>query len=162
MMTNHNLISSFELDSLLNPILGYHSCILGLFDFYKSNAVVVEGKIQNWEKMNDIDILNNINIWKYKFNDVIIVNDSTIINNEAFYVKKEKLSDFVTNYLSDYGECFFNSDIFFIPVGIGKIISFNHDGYKLNYNLPVELTSDGFKKYNDLIINKAREKNSER
>ncbi|HHZ8506206.1 TPA: hypothetical protein ACWL6U_003746 [Morganella morganii] len=157
-MTNHNLISSFELESILKPILGYNPCILGLFDFYKDSSVIVEKMIPQWESMNDVDILKEININKYTFTDIIIVNDRTMVKNEAFYIKKKNLNYFIVNYLSDFGECFFNGDVFFIPIGIDKIICFNHEGYELSYNLPVELTNDGFKKYYDLIINQERGK----
>jgi len=157
-MTNHNLISSFELELILNPILGYKPCILGLFDYYKDNSVVVEKMIPQWESMSDIDIFKKTNINKYTFTDIIIINDQVMIKNKAFYIKKKDLNYFIVNYLSDFGECFFNGDVFFIPIGIGKVICFNHEGYELSYNLPVELTNDGFNKYYDLIINQEQRK----
>ena len=86
--------------------------------------------LSNWEGLDDLDILHKMLKLHVIDDEVFVITEASYDNsNGPFQLKAEELEAFVTNHLSQYGECFFNGDVAIVSLKNKSVWAFHHEGF---------------------------------
>ncbi|MBC8951002.1 hypothetical protein [Xenorhabdus sp. TS4] len=96
------------------PIIGGELILLNYVGFAQESRFKLLKKIEDWNGMDDSEILKVINLKEYFCSDVFIINKDSYIKDEVYLMDVNNLDDFVRNYVELNSGCFFDGDTFFI------------------------------------------------
>ncbi|MBC8952336.1 hypothetical protein [Xenorhabdus sp. PB62.4] len=150
-MESYKKYTMDKADLILRPIIGGELILLNYVGFAQESRFEFLSKIDNWDKMEDSEILDLINFRKYLSGDIFIINEDSYTKDHVYLMDANHIDDFVGNYLKLNSSCFFDGDTFFISSSNKIMIEFQHDGYVFLHKLPIMLN----KHSNLLISNKA-------
>ncbi|MBI6547422.1 hypothetical protein [Xenorhabdus lircayensis] len=130
-------------DLILHPIIGGELILLNYVGFAQENRFAFLSKIEGWERMDDSEILENINFKKYLSSDVFIINEDSYTKDKVYLMDINNIDDFVESYFKLNSSCFFDGDTFFISPLNKVLVEFQHDGYVFLHKLPIVLNELG-------------------
>ena len=92
-------------------------------------------KVEDWELLDDIDILNIFTSGKKPDGELYVANELFYKDGYgAFSIHHLNLPEFILCHLSSFGQCFFNGDVIILQRDKSIVWVFNHDGfYKVLY-----------------------------
>ncbi|BET97602.1 hypothetical protein [Xenorhabdus taiwanensis] len=130
-------------DLMLHPVIGGELILLNYVGFAQESRFKFLKKIENWNGMDDSEILKVINLKEYICSNIFIINEGYYIKDEVYLMDLNNLDDFVENYFKLNSGCFFDGDTFFISPLNKTLIEFQHDGYVFLHKLPILLNEHG-------------------
>jgi hypothetical protein len=93
--------------------------------------------IPNWERLNEIEILESFSIKEYIEGTVYLINDSSFIYDVIFEFDVLSILELPTAYPPKYKGGIFNGDTSFISPETMNLIDFHHDGILFLYKIPL-------------------------
>lgn len=119
----------------LENIIGFN-----LINLDRLNSITPETKISisNWESLSDYEIISKVDTATFLSNDIYVVTDISYLKKIVFKVRSDNLIDsFISAYVDEYSESFFNGDVIIISPERQKLLFFHHAGFWFTYSLPV-------------------------
>lgn len=142
-MESYKKYTMDKADLILRPIIGGELILLNYVGFAQESRFEFLSKIDNWDRMEDSEILGLINFRKYLSGDIFIVNEDSYTKDHIYLMDVNHIDEFVGNYLKSNSSCFFDGDTFFISSSNKIMIEFQHDGYVFLHKLPIMLNKHG-------------------
>lgn len=86
-------------------------------------------RIDDWEEMSDLSILESLVQFDSIAGEVCVIDEASYRDDRgAFRMEPDQLRDFAENHLKLFGQSLFNGDAFFFCPKNGRMTVFHHEG----------------------------------
>lgn len=86
-------------------------------------------RIDDWEEMSDLSILDNLLQFDLIAGEVYVIDEASYRDDRgAFRMESDQLRDFAEDHLKLFGQSLFNGDTFFFCPKNGRMTVFHHEG----------------------------------
>ncbi|SFN57075.1 hypothetical protein [Xenorhabdus japonica] len=140
-MESYKKYTMDKADLILHPIIGGELMLLNYVGFAQESRFEFLRKIEGYDRMDDFEILGNIDLKEYIYSDFFIINEDSYTKDKVYLMDANNIDNFVRNYLNS--SRFFDGNTFFISSLNKILIEFQYDGYIFLHKLPVLLNEHG-------------------